>query len=102
MTSPAGSESPRTQTLQRILSLKVPVLVVIGETRMTLGEVVRLNVGSIIRLHRSRGEPLEFRVNNQPVGRGRPVRVGEKYGLELAEIGKLQETILKLGEQRKP
>ena len=101
MASPGGSGPAQTPSLKRILEIQVPILAVIGETRMTLGEVLQLNVGSIIPLNRSRGEPLELRVNDQPVGRGNPVRVGDRYGLELVEIGKLQDTILKLGEQPK-
>ena len=99
MPSPAGDQNSK-DSLKRILQIQVTVLAIIGETRMTLGEVVHLNVGSIIPLNRSRSEPLELRVNDRPVGRGRPVRVGSRYGLELVEIGKLQDTILKLGEQQ--
>jgi len=82
---------------KRILHIQLAVIAVLGEKRMTLGEVVKLNVGSIVQLEKPADDLLDLMVNDQRLGRGRTVRIGENFGLRLVEIGTVHETIRKLG-----
>jgi len=83
--------------VKRILRLEVPVIAVLGQKRMKLGEVLGLNVGSIIQLDKPSEDLLDLMVNDQRVGRGETVRIGENFGLQIVEMGSVQDTILKLG-----
>ncbi len=100
MTSPAAGD--KSKTLERILQIEVPVIAVIGERRMKLGEVVGLKPGTVVQLEKPADEPLDLMVNDRRVGRGRAVRVGESCGIEITEIAAPRETIRNLGETRKP
>ncbi len=79
--------------LSSILNLEVPILVVLGERRMRLGEVVGLAAGAIIELPKGADEPLQLLVNNKEVGTGTAVKVGENFGLRVEGIGDLSERI---------
>jgi flagellar motor switch protein FliN len=94
MTSPATGKS---QTLKRLLRIEVPLIAVMGEKRMKLGEVLALKPGTVLELGKPADEPLELMVNDRRVGHGRAVRVGEAYGLEITEIGSPRDTIRNLG-----
>jgi flagellar motor switch protein FliN/FliY len=83
--------------ISRLLSIEVPVIVLLGQRRMTVGEVMRLGVGAIVEFQKSAEEELDLLVNNKPIGRGHAVKVGENFGIKLAGVGDIRDTIKKLG-----
>jgi flagellar motor switch protein FliN/FliY len=83
--------------LKRILRLQVPVIVKLGERKLTLAEVMRLGVGAIIECSKSSEEPLELLINNKPIGVGETVKVGENFGLKITQIGDVRQIIRSLG-----
>lgn len=91
---PATAFSPE---VRRLLAIEVPIIVQLGMRRMAVGEVMRFSVGSIIEFHKSSNEELELLANNQSIGRGFAVKVGENFGIKLTSISTVKETIRKLG-----
>jgi len=94
---PTAAASVTQSDLKRILRLEVPVIVKLGERRLTLAEVMRLGVGAIIEFSKSSEEPLELLVNNKPIGVGETVKVGENFGLRITQIGDVRQIIKSLG-----
>ena len=74
-------------SLHAILKLRVPVIVRLGERSMSLGEVVSLVPGSIIELPKNADDELDLLVNDKPIGAGAAVKVGEKFGLRISQLG---------------
>lgn len=104
---PQGSEGAPAHDVQardigRLLSIQVPVIAVLAKKRMKLAEVLKLSVGSIVQLDKPADDLLELMVNDQRLGRGETVRIGENFGLQLVEIGSLRQTIRKLGGEAIP
>lgn len=85
------------QTVARILSLEVPIIVRLGQRQMPLGEVMSLIPGAIIELPKSADEELDLLVNNKAIGSGTAVKVGENFGLKIAHIGDVRDRIAALG-----
>jgi len=83
--------------IQRLLAIEVPIIVQLGVRRMTVGEVMRFSVGSIIEFHKASDEELDLLANNQSIGKGFAVKVGENFGIKLTSIGTVKEMIRKLG-----
>jgi len=98
----ASSDSTRHPhgELRRILCLQVPVIVKLAERKLTLTEVMRLGPGAIIEFSKASDEPLELMVNNQPIGVGEAVKVGENFGLKITQIGDIKQIIQSLGGRR--
>ena len=80
-----------------ILSLDVPVVVVLAERTMTLGEVLALRPGTILEVQKSADQDLSLRINNRGVGTGTAVKVGENFGLRIATIGSRTQRVKALG-----
>ena len=99
-TQPPAATKPPPQELQRILKLEVPVIVKVAERKMRLSEILNLSTGSVIEFSKNADDNLELLVNNKPIGIGRAVKVGEKFGLRVLQIGDIRDTIRSLGEQR--
>jgi len=82
--SEPASELP--EHLKRVLKLSVPLVVCLSEKQLQLGEIMRLGVGSTIEFDNSCADPLDLRVNNQTIGSGEAVKVGENFGLKITSI----------------
>ena len=83
--------------VKTILSLEVPVVVVLAERTMTVGEVLGLRPGTILEVDKSAEEDLSLRINNRDVGSGTAVKVGENFGLRVEEIGSQASRVEAMG-----
>jgi len=83
--------------LGRILSMKVPVIVKIAQKKMTISEILKLRLGSVIQFDKDPYQNIDLMVNNSVVGTGQPVKVNENFGLKIVQIGNLADTIKSLG-----
>lgn len=84
--------------VKAILSLEVPLIVVLAERQMKVGEVVSLASGSIIELGKNAEDELTVQVANKPIGSGVAVKVGENFGVRVTYIGDVRSRIVALGQ----
>jgi flagellar motor switch protein FliN/FliY len=77
---------PASSNMSLIMDIPVTVTFELGRTQMSVKELVDLNPGTVIELHRLATEPLEILVNGTLVAYGEAVRVGERYGVRLTEL----------------
>ncbi len=81
------------QQVGRIMQIEVPVIVKLAECQLPLGRIVRLTTGAIIEFDKPADAPLDLMINNKCIGVGQAVKVGENFGLRIAQIGTLREKI---------
>ncbi|MCC6969599.1 MAG: FliM/FliN family flagellar motor switch protein [Phycisphaerales bacterium] len=74
-------------TSDSILKLEVPIVVRIGEREMKLHEVLALTAGAIVEVPKLADAELDLMVNNQVIGHGTAVKVGEKFGILVTFVG---------------
>ncbi|MEL7237612.1 MAG: FliM/FliN family flagellar motor switch protein [Planctomycetota bacterium] len=79
--------------VDRILKLKVPVIVRLARRKMPVAEIMQMTHGSILEFNQPADTPLELLVNNQTIGTGEAVKVGEKFGLRVRHIGNLRDRL---------
>ena len=91
--------SPTTPNLNRLLDLELPLIVVLAEKETTLENVLSFAQGGIIVFKKHNSKPLDLLVNNQRIGSGKTIKVGEKFGLHVREIGSPRETLQKVVSQ---
>lgn len=80
-----------------ILRLEVPVVVVLAERTMSVGEVLALRPGTIVEVDKNADQDLCLRINNRDVGTGTAVKVGENFGLRISDIGSRAQRVRALG-----
>jgi flagellar motor switch protein FliN/FliY len=85
LTPGAGGES-LAPNIAPLMDITLRVSVVLGETRMLLGELLKLGVGSVVELDRAAGDPIDILVNERLYARGELVAVGESFGVRITEI----------------
>jgi flagellar motor switch protein FliN/FliY len=79
-------EQDDVSNLALLMDVQLPVSIRFGETEMTLEEVVKLGVGSVIELNSGIDQPVDLVVNNRILARGEIVNVDGFYGIRITEI----------------
>lgn len=81
LTGTAQAHSARSMDL--LLDVELPVTVELGHTEMPIKNILELGVGSVVRLEKVAGDPVDIRVNGKLVARGEVVVVDENFGVRI-------------------
>ena len=92
-TGPVSLDGPN---LDVILDIPVSISMEVGNTDITIRNLLQLNQGSVIELDRQAGEPLDVLVNGTLIAHGEVVVVNEKFGIRLTDVISPSERIKKL------
>jgi flagellar motor switch protein FliN len=77
------------RNLDLIMKIPVSVQVVLGSATMTVSNLMKLSRGSVVKLDRAVGEPVDVLVNGHVVARGEVVVIEEensRLGVSLTEV----------------
>lgn len=91
-----GGAANLSPELDVILDIPVTVSMEVGNTEITIRNLLQLNQGSVIELDRLAGEPLDVLVNGTLIAHGEVVVVNEKFGIRLTDVVSPSERIQKL------
>lgn len=91
----ASTDSGATTDLGLILDIPVTLSMEIGQTRITISELLKLSKDSVVELQRSTDEPLDVLVNGTLVAHGEAVVVGDRFGIRLTDVISPQERLHK-------
>lgn len=94
-TSDAG-KAALGKDLDVILDIPVRIAMEVGNTEITIRNLLQLNQGSVIELDRLAGEPLDVLVNGTLIAHGEVVVVNEKFGIRMTDVVSPSERIKKL------
>ena len=82
--------------LDVIMDIPVTVSMEVGNTEISIRNLLQLNQGSVIELDRLAGEPLDVLVNGTLIAHGEVVVVNEKFGIRMTDVISPSERIKKL------
>lgn len=69
-----------------LLRIRVPVAVSLASKKETVGEILQLGPGAIVKFDKACDETLQLIVNNVPVAEGEAVKINDKFGLRISKI----------------
>jgi len=72
--------------IDMLLDIPVKVSVVLGRTRMSIGEVLSMEPGTVVELDTLVGEPVEILANDKLILRGEVVVIDENFGIRVTEL----------------
>ncbi len=76
-----------------IRDIPVQVRAILGRTKMSIDNILRLGPGHIMELESLHGEPIDLYANDTLIARGEVVVVGEQFGVRITEIATPQDRI---------
>ncbi len=78
---------PQTMSdLGMILDIPVTLSLELGSTKINIGDLMRLNKGSIVELEKEASEPLEVMVNGKLIAYAEVVVIHDKYGIRFLDV----------------
>lgn len=72
--------------LELLYDVPLEITVELGRSKLSLKEVMDLNIGSIIELDKLTGEHVDILVNGKVIAKGEVVVVSESFGVRVTEI----------------
>lgn len=72
--------------LNMILDIPVDVHAELGQTEISIREILRLGPGSIVELDRLAGSPADIIVNGKLIGQGDIVVVNDNFGVRISKL----------------
>ena len=83
--------------IELIKDIPVNIRAVLGRTRMSIENILKLGPGHIMELDTLDGEPIDVYANDTLIGRGEVVVVGEQFGIRITEISTPNNRIKSIG-----
>jgi len=81
-TAATGTPGP----LDVLLDVKMPVEVRLGSVEASVRELLQLGPGSVLKLDKPVGEPVDLHLGGVPFARARIVVVGDRLGVRVEQI----------------
>lgn len=94
--APARHSPEGAPDLDVIMDIPVRISMEVGNTEISIRNLLQLNQGSVIELDRLAGEPLDVLVNGTLIAHGEVVVVNEKFGIRMTDVISPSERIKKL------
>jgi len=93
MKRPEKTDVDKTLTFLNVINDLIPVIdtpfrlnIDLGRTRMTIRDLLELEVGSIIELKKSAGEPMDVLIRNKAIMKGEVTVLEDSLGLRIVDI----------------
>lgn len=80
------------QKLEMVKDIPMDIIVVLGSTRLPLGDLYSLNTGGIVDLNCNANDPVEIMANDRLLAKGEVVMINDQLGVRITEI-QLEEVI---------
>ena len=71
------------RSIDLLLDVDLPLAVELGHAQMPIKSILELGVGSVIKLDKAAGDPVDVLVNGKLVARGEVVVVDENFGVRI-------------------
>jgi flagellar motor switch protein FliN len=73
-------------SLNHLLDVAVCVTAELGRVTMSVGDILKLGIGSVVELDRAISEPIDLLVQGVPFARGEVVVIEDRFAIRIQEI----------------
>jgi len=84
--SEEAMRNTRNQIIETVMRVKVPVEPILGQTRLALSDVARLQVGDVVTLDTNSNDPVPVRVGGITRFLAKPGRRGERSSVQVVSV----------------
>jgi flagellar motor switch protein FliN/FliY len=91
--TPIHAASPGHANLDLVHDIPLQISAVLGQTALSLRDVVALQTGSVFELDKLSTDPIDLYVNNILIARGEVVVVDDKFAVKISELNPSSEKV---------
>ena len=82
----SGIKVKATRDMDLLLDIPLNVKAELGRTKMSIKDILKLKIGTVVELAKLVGEPMEVYINGLLIARGEVVVVNEKFGIRITDV----------------
>jgi flagellar motor switch protein FliN len=91
--TPVRTAAPGQANLDLVHDVPLEISAVLGQTELSLREVVSMTTGSVFELDKLSTEPIDLYVNNILIARGEVVVVDDKFAVKISELNPVVDKV---------
>jgi flagellar motor switch protein FliN/FliY len=91
--TPIRPAAPGQSNLDLVHDVPLEISAVLGQTELSLREVVAMQPGSVFELDKLSTEPIDLYVNNILIARGEVVVVDDKFAVKISELNPVVDRV---------
>jgi flagellar motor switch protein FliN len=91
--TPVRTAAPGHANLDLVHDVPLEISAVLGQTELSLREVVSMQTGSVFELDKLATDPIDLYVNNVLIARGEVVVVDDKFAVKISELNPVVDKI---------
>jgi flagellar motor switch protein FliN/FliY len=91
--TPVRTAAPGHANLDLVHDVPLEISAVLGQTELSLREVVSMTTGSVFELDKLSSEPIDLYVNNILIARGEVVVVDDKFAVKISELNPVVDKV---------
>ena len=91
--TPVRTAAPGRANLDLVHDVPLEISAVLGQTELSLREVVSMTTGSVFELDKLSTEPIDLYVNNILIARGEVVVVDDKFAVKISELNPVVDRV---------
>jgi flagellar motor switch protein FliN/FliY len=74
-----------------LLDVNIPITVQLGQTKMSVRELLAMKKGLVVRLNRMAGEPVDVFIHNKMMAKGEITVVDDKLSVRISQLYSAKE-----------
>jgi len=78
-------------TINMLLDVNIPITVQLGQTKMSVRELLAMKKGLVVRLNRMAGEPVDVFIHNKMMAKGEITVVDDKLSVRISQLYSAKE-----------
>lgn len=91
--SAVSKAAGETRELAMLMDVELSINAELGRARMTIGEIMKLSTGSIVRLNKAAGDPVDLRINDKLFASGEVIVVDDHFAIKITKLLSKEERV---------
>jgi flagellar motor switch protein FliN/FliY len=78
-------------TINMLLDVNIPIAVQLGQTKMSVRELLAMKKGQVVKLNRMAGEPVDVFIRKKMLAKGEITVVDDKLSVRISQLYSARE-----------
>jgi len=78
-------------TVNMLLDVNIPITVQLGQTKMSVRDLLKMKKGHVVKLNRMAGEPVDVFISKKMLAKGEITVIDDKLSVRIAQLYSAKE-----------
>ncbi|MDR0305378.1 MAG: flagellar motor switch protein FliN [Chitinispirillales bacterium] len=78
-------------SINMLLDVNIPIAVQLGQTKMSIRDLLKMKKGQVVKLNRMAGEPVDVFISKKMLAKGEITVIDDKLSVRIAQLYSARE-----------